>query len=709
MDLNKAHTKLQTNSPSECCGTDDECSSSFSFASPPARRASDGPGVSHTPNTVRDATAEICMTLGVREALFGTPSAMHTDDEDGMSDAAEEGQQSLRPSDETLRESTGLGLRMEPDATGSPANGEKTPVRRSSLPDWRADLAEYSPSVPFRDGHAKSAIPPARPNQPPPATPSKRRRNADGLGSPSPQDPATRYGRAPGPPRILIPATQDEDLEAQAPNPLREALKDIRTQTLWTRKNLDLALQMMDEATKTNDTTPAEIAIKQMATIATYLADFRTKVERLGVSTAKERLLQAWDSHYIPTSLLGLQTAKAFRLGTERPNLLTTQTPKTTTRSPYVPAGLPGAEWPALPKPTPTAPSPTPPANTYADQARKNATQNKERARPPAQKRQVKYSEGKAAATISFNANPPSLWGKETNSDLADRLRITLQDTLKDEKTPENNPVRLVSAFYNDRGNIKVIFTEGTNPLQVEKAAKAISNTYGKDYHTSVHLDIPWSRMAIAGVPTRLASGCAIYARATLKSEVSNNEILSSISFKHDPDWTVRPEDITSDRATIAFAFEDPTGAIKKAILKNPTVHMFGATLRVTERHPLPIFKQCTKCHGLGHDAARCPARERCAQCGKNHRTENHKQYCAECKVSPPGPDNRCEHYRCVNCEGPHLATDPKCPRRNKFRKPGIERIYATRPPGNFAVQQFQPPLQPQQTTSNTAQMLVDL
>lgn len=476
---------------------------------------------------------------------------------------------------------------------------------------------------------------------------------------------------------------------------MRSALADIRTQILWARKNLDLALEMLTDATKAQDTAPAEIAVKQVATIATYLADFRTKVEKLDNDTGKERLLQAWDSHYIPTSLLGLQTARAFRLGGTSTNILTAQTPRTTDRSPYVPAGLPGAEWPALPKPAPTAPSPSPPANTYADQARKTASQPKERTRPPAQKRQVKYSEGKAAATISFNANPPSLWGKETNSDLANRLRTTLLDTLKDERTPENNPVILVSAFYNDRGNIKVIFNEGTNPLQVEKAAEAIRKSYGKEYNTTVHRDIPWSRMAIAGVPTRMASGCKVYERLTLKNEVCNNETLNTLSFKHEPDWTVHPDSIVSERATISFAFEDPTGAIKKAILKNPTVHMFGATLRVTERLPLPIFKQCTKCYGLGHDATRCSSRERCAQCGRNHRTENHTQYCAECKVTPPGPDNRCEHYKCINCEGPHIATDPKCPRRTKFRRPGNERVFITRPPGNQVVQQYQPPLQP--------------
>jgi hypothetical protein len=64
---------------------------------------------------------------------------------------------------------------------------------------------------------------------------------------------------------------------------------------------------------------------------------------------------------------------------------------------------------------------------------------------------------------------------------------------------------------------------------------------------------------------------------------------------------------------------------------------------------PKPTPRRCFNCHKFDdHDARRCPARE--PTCGLCARTGHVERDCAS------------ETLKCVNCSGPHRASDRGCP-----------------------------------------------
>lgn len=68
---------------------------------------------------------------------------------------------------------------------------------------------------------------------------------------------------------------------------------------------------------------------------------------------------------------------------------------------------------------------------------------------------------------------------------------------------------------------------------------------------------------------------------------------------------------------------------------------------KVSEYRPRPLV--CYGCHQLGHKSDVCPLKvKRCGSCGHEHGEVE------ECQATP----------RCLNCEGPHIATSNECPKR---------------------------------------------
>lgn len=83
-------------------------------------------------------------------------------------------------------------------------------------------------------------------------------------------------------------------------------------------------------------------------------------------------------------------------------------------------------------------------------------------------------------------------------------------------------------------------------------------------------------------------------------------------------------------------------------------VHAYGCRFKV-ETYEFPVT-QCSMCWKFGHTAKFCPSKKvLCPKCGNDH-------------------DN-CEStdYRCLNCKGPHMSLDKKCPIFVKEKK--IRRI----------------------------------
>ena len=64
---------------------------------------------------------------------------------------------------------------------------------------------------------------------------------------------------------------------------------------------------------------------------------------------------------------------------------------------------------------------------------------------------------------------------------------------------------------------------------------------------------------------------------------------------------------------------------------------------------------QCFKCRRFGHKAGACESRQRCARCGKDHKT-------VDCSAKR-------ESFKCVNCGGAHSAAFVGCPKRKEAHK----------------------------------------
>ena len=62
----------------------------------------------------------------------------------------------------------------------------------------------------------------------------------------------------------------------------------------------------------------------------------------------------------------------------------------------------------------------------------------------------------------------------------------------------------------------------------------------------------------------------------------------------------------------------------------------------------------CINCQHYGHTAPICQKASRCLYCRNDHPTMSHR--CEVCRAS-----KGCEHVRCSNCNGDHMANDKKC------------------------------------------------
>ena len=127
--------------------------------------------------------------------------------------------------------------------------------------------------------------------------------------------------------------------------------------------------------------------------------------------------------------------------------------------------------------------------------------------------------------------------------------------------------------------------------------------------------------------------------------------------------------DMPTRYKNVSLTFENSKGALRDALLKTPTVYLFGKRLKITYRHPRPPFSQCSKCQALGHASKGCKAASRCAHCDGQHRTQDHRARCKLCAQEGIPAETDCPHLKkCHNCGGRHEAMDIACPKRRKYR-----------------------------------------
>ena len=100
------------------------------------------------------------------------------------------------------------------------------------------------------------------------------------------------------------------------------------------------------------------------------------------------------------------------------------------------------------------------------------------------------------------------------------------------------------------------------------------------------------------------------------------------------------------------------TSEWEKNICMSYGLNLFGRHAKVVPFKAWNTRTQCYRCHGFGHDPARCKEKVACGLCGRNHFTKSHK--CRKC-----GLRTTCEHLkpRCTNCpDKQHSPISPECP-----------------------------------------------
>ena len=169
-----------------------------------------------------------------------------------------------------------------------------------------------------------------------------------------------------------------------------------------------------------------------------------------------------------------------------------------------------------------------------------------------------------------------------------------------------------------------------------------------------------WSRVLLTGVPAHDQTG-KIYSETELEAALRLNPIFVSMQFVMPPRWLLRPEEITSEYASLTFSVHDPDGSITKTILQTP-LGAFGARVLARPFESRPPLRQCARCHWLGHIASDPGCKigrdaVRCHICGGAHSATDHPTAAA-----PTATVNTaiCDcPIKCVNCrKAGHHALD---------------------------------------------------
>ena len=135
--------------------------------------------------------------------------------------------------------------------------------------------------------------------------------------------------------------------------------------------------------------------------------------------------------------------------------------------------------------------------------------------------------------------------------------------------------------------------------------------------------------------------------------------------------------DPSTTMCTVALAVADTDGLVGPALLKAPSVDLFGVKRKVLAYTPRPPFVQCSRCAKAGHTNSGnpgCTRTPRCLQCGANHLTKNHRSLCERCKTEGT-TSPQCPHPpSCANCGEAHRADSPDCIQRRKYSAPKVKR-----------------------------------
>ena len=182
-----------------------------------------------------------------------------------------------------------------------------------------------------------------------------------------------------------------------------------------------------------------------------------------------------------------------------------------------------------------------------------------------------------------------------------------------------------------------------------------------------------WVHVQLRGVPTRNADG-DVHGEKALLSEVRRDPRLAEAELCLFPRWLLGPKRLQAlALASVTVVVLDRHGSLTP-LLRRHSVRMFGAHCRVDVTGDSPVFRQCGRCHHIGHTARSCkkPATfVSCFKCGGRHLADAHDR---ECKGTHLVAGKCSCVLKCILCgRTGHHARAKSCPVRGRFKAQELE------------------------------------
>ncbi|CAE6457046.1 unnamed protein product [Rhizoctonia solani] len=304
---------------------------------------------------------------------------------------------------------------------------------------------------------------------------------------------------------------------------------------------------------------------------------------------------------------------------------------------------------------------------TYAQTIKENS---KPESKPTPSSKEQQIAKSTEAAAVRFvfrflHGAPEETRRRLTPLEISRRLKGVFNERMGFHKC------RVLEAKWNPKGNLVLIFPSHTNPSTIQRIEQDIRNALGLKSGSVFIRDVKWSKVFISGVPTGITElSDELVSKEEIREEIMKHSVMNGLTITQEPDWTIKPEDIKSEMASIAFAFEDPDGTKLSRVLREK-FSLFGYHVRVRAWNNKPILRVCHNCLAYDHLTEHCHKSPRCAKCGYGHTTSQHNNKCSKCKNEVRKVGEECPHpLRCGICKSEHEWNSDACPERSKFRKP---------------------------------------
>ena len=317
---------------------------------------------------------------------------------------------------------------------------------------------------------------------------------------------------------------------------------------------------------------------------------------------------------------------------------------------------------PSSPSSQPSQSTATPPPPTTAPAA------SRPRARPANQAAQFNTEFTVQAHAGSVSTRPP----KQKAEDIVRSLRTAINQ----QHGGGPAQVTLLSGRWSSALNHNFVLTFAGKPTndQVYKYRSVLTSPFGPG--AALVPQLGYTHMMLHGVPLIRKLDGSPETSLTILRELQRNVVCNDLLFVVPPTWAIRNDSLSKTHASVSFAFIDVDGSLTQRMICHPP-SLFGATTKAEKSKPLPLIKQCARCHALGHELKSCKESRNttiCPLCGSNHRAKDHH---AKCPRAPHHNSIMCNcPPSCINCakvgKSPkgHTALDHSCPLRKAFRTP---------------------------------------